>query len=60
MENDYSPPTIKAVNAQRRRSHGAAELEIIRNLGDVEEHFFQIAGYRDFFDRVGELSAGDP
>ena len=38
----------------------AAEFEVARDLGDVEEHFFQISRHRDFFHRIGELSTGDP
>src|SRR5580704_13437930 len=47
----------EAVDAQRRRGHGAAELEIVGDFGDVEEDFFQVSGHGDFFDRVGEFSA---
>src|SRR5208282_2729590 len=48
------------VNAQGRSGDRAPELEIVCDLGDVEEHFFQIPGHGDLFDWVGELSAGNP
>ena len=32
---------------------GAAEFEIAGDFGNVQEHFFQISGDRDFFDRIG-------
>ena len=50
----------EAVNAQRWRGHRAAKFEIVRDLGDVEEHFFQVSGYGDFFDGISELSARNP
>src|SRR5277367_1330413 len=40
--------------------HGAAELKVVSDLGDIEEHFLQIAGYRDFFHGIGQFSTGNP
>src|ERR1039458_3624012 len=48
------------VNAERRRGHRAAELQIVRNLGDVEEDFLQVSRHGDLFNRISKLSARDP
>src|SRR5580700_3200217 len=50
----------KAVNPQCRRGHRPAKLQIVRDLGNVEEHLFQVSSHGNFLDRVGELSARDP
>src|SRR3984885_6279972 len=50
----------EAVNAQRRRGYRTAKLQIVRDLGDVEEDLFQVSGHGDFFNGVGELSTRDP
>src|SRR5579863_165671 len=42
----------QAVDAKCRSGYGAAEFEVAGDFGNVEEHFFQIAGDGDFFDGV--------
>ena len=39
---------------------GAAELQVVADFGDVEQHVFQVAGDRDLFDRKGQFAVLDP
>src|SRR5271154_4240599 len=48
------------VNSYGGASHRAAEFEVVCNLGDIEKHFLQIAGYRDFFHGIGQFSTRNP
>src|SRR6476469_9151391 len=50
----------QAVDANGGAGHGAAKFKIIGDLGNVEEHFFQISRHRDLFDGIGKLAARDP
>src|ERR1700690_942973 len=54
------PADGQAVDSYGRARYCAAELEVVSDFGDMEEHFLQIAGYRDLFDWIGEFSAGNP
>src|ERR1700730_14906416 len=50
----------QAVEADSRARHGAAEFKVAADLGNVEEHFFQVPCDGNFFDGIGQLSARDP
>jgi hypothetical protein len=50
----------QAVNSNRRRGHCAAKFQVVCDLGNIEEHFFQVSRDRNFFDRVGKLPSRDP
>src|SRR5438270_10653354 len=50
----------ESVDANGGRSHGTAELQIISDFRDVEEHVFQIAGDGDLLDGIRELASRDP
>src|SRR5271156_4175502 len=48
------------VDANRGRGHAATEFQVAAYLGDIAEHFLQVAGYGDFFYRIGQLAVDDP
>src|ERR1700678_2229460 len=54
------PAHCEPVNPDCRRGDAAAEFEIAADLGNIAEHLFQIAGYRDLFDRIGQFAVSDP
>jgi hypothetical protein len=41
------------IDTKSGRGDGPAELQVIRDVRDVEEHLFQISSHRDFFYRIG-------
>src|ERR1700674_699676 len=50
----------EAVDADGGRGHAATEFQVAPYLGDVAEHVFEIAGYRDLFYWVGQFAIDDP
>src|SRR4030081_1423466 len=48
------------VNPEGRSRNRAAEYQVAGDFGNVEEEFLQISRNGDFFDRIGEFSAGNP
>src|SRR5438552_6217406 len=49
-----------AINTDGRGSHGAAELQVAADFGDVIEHLLEIAAYGDLFYGIGEFSVFNP
>src|SRR5262249_39103484 len=50
----------QTVDAKRGGRHRSAEFQIVGDLGNVEEHFFQISCHSDLFDGICQLAVGDP
>src|SRR5690349_17198733 len=50
----------EAVDADGRSCDRSAELQVVGDLGNIEEQFFQVSCDCDFFHRIRELAAGDP
>jgi hypothetical protein len=49
-----------SVNPQSRRRNRTTKLQIVRNRGDVIQHFLQVAGDRNLLDRERQLAILDP
>src|SRR5713226_5555619 len=50
----------EAVDADRGRGYAATEFQVAAYFGDIAEHVFEIAGYCDFFDGIGQFAVDDP
>jgi len=43
----------EAVDSDGGRGYAATEFQVAAYFGDIAEHVFEIAGYRDFFYGIG-------